>query len=46
MFFLFLGEFLDDFTRYGKRKEIEEYFDGWIMDRVHFADSIQVDPEE
>ena len=41
MYFLYLGEFLDDVTLYGKRQEIEGFFDGWILDRMKYADSIQ-----
>ncbi|MCL2508136.1 MAG: aminoglycoside phosphotransferase family protein [Oscillospiraceae bacterium] len=40
MFFLYLVEFLDDFTLFGKRREIEEYFDGFIMERTRYADTI------
>jgi hypothetical protein len=39
MFFLYLGEFLDDFTEHGITKNIEEYFedDYFIYDRIRFA---------
>ncbi len=40
MFFLYLGEFLEDFTVHGKSKEIEEYFDGFIIERIKYADTI------
>jgi len=40
MFFLYLCEYLDDFTLYGKRQEIEDYFSSWIMERMKYADSI------
>ena len=42
MFFLYLGEFLDDFAVHGESERIEVYFnDGWIMERVAFADTIE-----
>jgi hypothetical protein len=31
MFFLYLGEFLEDFIVHGKREEIENYFDGFMI---------------
>lgn len=40
MFFLFLNEYLEDFMLHGNPKEIEEYFNGWIEERVRYADSI------
>lgn len=40
MFFLYLGEFLNDFTKYGTKKEIEDYFDSWIMERMKYADFV------
>ncbi|MHB1483537.1 MAG: aminoglycoside phosphotransferase family protein [Saccharofermentanales bacterium] len=43
MFFLYLGEFLDDFTQCGKMKEIEDYFSCWIMERMKYADTTKID---
>jgi hypothetical protein len=41
MFFHYLGEFLEDFTLHSKSKRIEDYFDdGWIEERIQFADKI------
>lgn len=40
MFFLYLDEILHSFTLPGKSKEIEEYFNCWIMERMHYADTI------
>ncbi|MDW7658980.1 MAG: aminoglycoside phosphotransferase family protein [Bacillota bacterium] len=40
MFFLYLGEFMNDFTLSGKKQEIENYFNCWIMERMKFADSV------
>ena len=41
MFFIYLGEFLEDFIVHDKRKDIEEYFDdSWIEERIKYADKI------
>jgi hypothetical protein len=41
MFFHYLGEFLEDFMLHSKSKRIEDYFDdGWIEERIQFADKI------
>lgn len=40
MFFLYLGEFLNDCALYGKRRETEDFFDGWIMERMKYADTV------
>lgn len=41
MFFLYLGEFLEDFTLQGYSKGIEDYFDEcWIEERIQYADKI------
>lgn len=41
MFFFYLGEFLDDALHFDMRARLEQYFyDGWITERVMFADSI------
>lgn len=40
MFFLYLGEVLDDFTLYGKRQEVEDYFGCWIIERMKYADTV------
>ncbi len=40
MFFLYLCEFLEDFTVHGIRKDIEDYFSGFIIERVKYADTI------
>jgi Ser/Thr protein kinase RdoA (MazF antagonist) len=41
MFFLYLGEFLEDFIIHGDRKGIDEYFAGFIVERIRYADTIQ-----
>ncbi|MCL2671391.1 MAG: aminoglycoside phosphotransferase family protein [Clostridiales bacterium] len=40
MFFMYIGEFLDDLTLYGKRQDIEEYFDCWVMERMEYVDML------
>jgi hypothetical protein len=42
MYFLYLGEFLDDFMLHGIINSIEEYFsDGYFMvERIQFADKV------
>jgi hypothetical protein len=40
MFFLYLGEFFEDFIVHGQGKSLEEYFDGYIMERIKYADTI------
>jgi hypothetical protein len=40
MFFWYLGEILEDFMVHGERKGLEEYLDGFIEDRIRYADSI------
>jgi hypothetical protein len=41
MLFWYLGEFLSDFAKPGIAERIDDYFDnGWIWDRVAFADTI------
>ena len=41
MFFQYLNELLNDFFLSGQTKEIEEYFDCWIEERIQYADSLQ-----
>jgi hypothetical protein len=42
MYFLYLGEFLDDFMIHGKKEELEGYFrdDYFMEERVQYADMI------
>ena len=40
MFFLYLGELLDDFMSLGKQEGIEELFTGWIEERIKYADMV------
>jgi len=41
MFFLYLGEFLDDFTEHGIIKSMEDYLDdSFIDERIKFADML------
>ena len=42
MFFLYLGEFLEDYQAYDNSESIIEYLSGsWIDERTQFADSIE-----
>lgn len=40
MFFYYLVEFLKGFTKGGLYKEIDDYFDSWIMERMEYAETI------
>ena len=40
MFFYYLVEFLKGFTKGGLQKEMEDYFDSWIMERMEYAETI------
>ncbi len=40
MFFLYLGEFLDDFMVHGRREDLEKYFAGFIIERIGYADTV------
>lgn len=40
MFFLYLGEFLDDYERYGTMEDVERLFDGWMTERLETADLV------
>ena len=40
MFFYYLVEFLKGFTKGGLLKEMEGYFDGWIAERMEYAETI------
>lgn len=42
MFFYYLVEFLKGFTKGGLLKEIDEYFDCWIVERMEYAETIGV----
>ena len=40
MFFYYLVEFLKGFTKGGLLREIDGYFDSWIMERMEYAETI------
>jgi Ser/Thr protein kinase RdoA (MazF antagonist) len=41
MFFIFLGEFLDDFIRYGKSQDLKDLFTGWMFELLQHADGLK-----
>ncbi|MDR1532427.1 MAG: aminoglycoside phosphotransferase family protein [Clostridiales bacterium] len=41
MFFFYLTAFLEGFTKTEPEREISEYFDGWIEERIHWADGVE-----
>ncbi len=42
MFFFYLGEYLDAYSREGVADDIERYFEGWAVERVRYADTIPI----
>lgn len=40
MFFYYLVEFLKGFTKGGLLKEVRDYFESWIMERMEYAETI------